>query len=100
MVGFYKDLAWHAPKIFLQSLVRTDTAFDILSKIVLVLFVGYSNPVTEIALRVWTFLTGAKVKLNGVPFWWSLIVLGIIFLHGLFRYVHEEQQRLRSEKRR
>ncbi len=69
MPDFYKDLASHAPGIFLWSLVRVDTTFDILSKIILAVFVGVSNPATETFVDAWNALTGTEVTLNGVPLW-------------------------------
>jgi hypothetical protein len=97
MWDFYKDLVWRAPGILLRALVRTDTTFDIISKLALAIFVGVSNPITDPALGLWNRFTGNEVKLNGFPLWWSVILLGIIFLHGLFRYAHEDKLRVERD---
>lgn len=96
---FYKDLVRHSPGIFLRSLVRTDTVFDILSKVLLTVFVGVSTPVAGAVIRWWNALTGAELTLNGVPLWWSVILLGIVFLHGLFVYVKDDRDKVEGENK-
>jgi hypothetical protein len=88
----------HSPGIFIRPLVRIDTTFDILSKIILALFLGSSNPVAQILVGLRNFVTGAEVRLNGVPLWWLAVVLGILFPHSLFRYAHEEKQKIEQER--
>jgi hypothetical protein len=98
MWAFYKDLVLHAPGIFLRALVRTDSVFDLISKLILAFLLGMSNPVAKAALSLWQAWTGAKIELNGVPIWWSGILLGIVFLHGLFGYVNERNQKSERER--
>lgn len=99
MPDFYRNLALRAPGIFLRSLVRTDTVFDILSKVFLAAFVGVSTPITGTVVGWWNALTGTELTLNGVPLWWSVILLGIIFLHGLFVHAKEDKDKVEEENK-
>lgn len=80
-------------------MVRTDTVFDILSKLFLAAFVGVSSPVTSVVLGWWNALTGAELTLNGVPLWWSVVLLGVIFLHGLFVHAKEGKDKAEEENK-
>ncbi len=86
--GFYKDLAWCAPKVFTKSLVHGYTGADLLYKILLLLFAGATSPVSSGVLNLW----------EGISPWWLLVPVSLLFVHALFEHVRKNLQKVEAEK--